>query len=168
MRPSDVRLLWANVDKFKHATNWEPTIPFEKTMADLLEYWRDLLLVITGVRMEAIEAEPSLEEHMRAHAARLTARQATDVIRSLTSHEPGARYNLPTSLPFELGYVSASLALQGGGPPGRDSQLDVLPSASASARCPALRAECARCRCSLRANFPTAGRLRSGVIRHLA
>jgi GDP-4-dehydro-6-deoxy-D-mannose reductase len=41
MRPSDVRLLWANVDKFKRATGWEATIPFEKTMADLLEYWRD-------------------------------------------------------------------------------------------------------------------------------
>jgi GDP-4-dehydro-6-deoxy-D-mannose reductase len=41
MRPSDVRLLWANVDKFKSATGWEPTIPFEQTMADLLEYWRD-------------------------------------------------------------------------------------------------------------------------------
>jgi GDP-4-dehydro-6-deoxy-D-mannose reductase len=41
MRPSDVRLLWANVDKFKNATGWEPTIPFEQTMADLLEYWRD-------------------------------------------------------------------------------------------------------------------------------
>jgi GDP-4-dehydro-6-deoxy-D-mannose reductase len=40
MRPSDVRLLWANVDKFKAATGWEPTIPFEQTMADLLEYWR--------------------------------------------------------------------------------------------------------------------------------
>lgn len=41
MRPSDVRLLWANVDKFKAATGWEPTIPFEQTMADLLEYWRE-------------------------------------------------------------------------------------------------------------------------------
>ena len=41
MRPSDVRLLWANVDKFKAATGWQPTIPFEQTMADLLEYWRD-------------------------------------------------------------------------------------------------------------------------------
>lgn len=40
LRPSDVTLLWANVDKFKRATGWEPTIPFEKTMADLLEYWR--------------------------------------------------------------------------------------------------------------------------------
>jgi GDP-4-dehydro-6-deoxy-D-mannose reductase len=41
LRPSDVRLLWANVDKFKAATGWEPTIPFEKTMDDLLGYWRE-------------------------------------------------------------------------------------------------------------------------------
>jgi GDP-4-dehydro-6-deoxy-D-mannose reductase len=41
MRPSDVRLLWANVDKFRKATAWEPTIPFDQTMADLLGYWRE-------------------------------------------------------------------------------------------------------------------------------
>jgi GDP-4-dehydro-6-deoxy-D-mannose reductase len=41
LRPSDVRLLLANVDKFKAATGWEPTIPFEQTMADLLGYWRE-------------------------------------------------------------------------------------------------------------------------------
>ncbi len=41
MRPSDVALLWANVDKFRAATDWEPTIPFQKTMEDLLEYWRE-------------------------------------------------------------------------------------------------------------------------------
>ncbi|MDQ3810501.1 MAG: GDP-mannose 4,6-dehydratase [Chloroflexota bacterium] len=40
LRPSDVRLLLANVDKFKKATAWEPMIPFEQTMADLLGYWR--------------------------------------------------------------------------------------------------------------------------------
>lgn len=41
MRPSDVALLWANVDKFRSRTGWEPTIPFEQTMADLLAYWRE-------------------------------------------------------------------------------------------------------------------------------
>jgi GDP-4-dehydro-6-deoxy-D-mannose reductase len=46
MRPSDVRLLWANVDKFKAATDWEPVIPFEQTMRDLLEYWRDRVRVL--------------------------------------------------------------------------------------------------------------------------
>jgi GDP-4-dehydro-6-deoxy-D-mannose reductase len=40
MRPSDVKLLWADVTKFKQATGWEPSIPFERTMADLLDYWR--------------------------------------------------------------------------------------------------------------------------------
>jgi GDP-4-dehydro-6-deoxy-D-mannose reductase len=45
MRPSDVRLLWANVDKFRTATTWEPKIPFEQTMADLLQYWRDRVRV---------------------------------------------------------------------------------------------------------------------------
>jgi GDP-4-dehydro-6-deoxy-D-mannose reductase len=47
LRPSDVRLLWANVDKFKAATGWEPTIPFEQTMADLLGYWRERVSLLT-------------------------------------------------------------------------------------------------------------------------
>src|SRR5438874_8110971 len=46
MRPSDVRLLWANVDKFKQATDWEPMIPFEQTMADLVGYWRERVRVL--------------------------------------------------------------------------------------------------------------------------
>ena len=40
MRPSDVMLLWADYSKFHQATGWEPDIPFEVTMADLLQYWR--------------------------------------------------------------------------------------------------------------------------------
>jgi GDP-4-dehydro-6-deoxy-D-mannose reductase len=43
MRPSDVPLLVGNCDKFKQATGWEPTIPFEKTMSDLLNYWREIV-----------------------------------------------------------------------------------------------------------------------------
>lgn len=46
-RPSDVKLLLANVDKFKQDTGWEPTIPFEKTMADLLDYWRERVRLLT-------------------------------------------------------------------------------------------------------------------------
>ncbi len=46
MRPSDVRLLWANVDKFQSATGWEPVIPFDQTMADLLGYWRERVRVL--------------------------------------------------------------------------------------------------------------------------
>jgi GDP-4-dehydro-6-deoxy-D-mannose reductase len=40
MRPSDLPLLLGDNSKFKLATGWEPTIPFEKTMADLMDYWR--------------------------------------------------------------------------------------------------------------------------------
>jgi GDP-4-dehydro-6-deoxy-D-mannose reductase len=43
MRPSDVELLMGDASKFRRATGWEPTIPFERTMADLFEYWRERL-----------------------------------------------------------------------------------------------------------------------------
>lgn len=43
LRPSDVTILWADATKFKQQTGWEPQIPFEKTMADLLDYWRKKL-----------------------------------------------------------------------------------------------------------------------------
>jgi GDP-4-dehydro-6-deoxy-D-mannose reductase len=41
MRPSDVEILKGDCSKFKRQTGWEPTIPFEKTMEDLLNYWRE-------------------------------------------------------------------------------------------------------------------------------
>jgi GDP-4-dehydro-6-deoxy-D-mannose reductase len=40
MRPSDVTLLVGDCGKFRAATAWEPTIPFEVTLKDLLEHWR--------------------------------------------------------------------------------------------------------------------------------
>ena len=41
MRPSDVRVLLGDNTKFQEATQWSPTLSFEKTMEDLLNYWRD-------------------------------------------------------------------------------------------------------------------------------
>jgi GDP-4-dehydro-6-deoxy-D-mannose reductase len=41
MRPSDVLALQADTTKFREATGWEPTIPFEQTLWDTLEYWRE-------------------------------------------------------------------------------------------------------------------------------
>lgn len=41
MRPSDVPLLEADPSKFREATGWEPQIPFETTLHDSLEYWRE-------------------------------------------------------------------------------------------------------------------------------
>ncbi len=41
MRPSDVELLLGDNTKFVKQTGWKPEIPFEKTMEDLLNYWRE-------------------------------------------------------------------------------------------------------------------------------
>jgi GDPmannose 4,6-dehydratase len=40
MRPLDADLQVPDTAKFKGHTGWEPLIPFEKTMQDLLDYWR--------------------------------------------------------------------------------------------------------------------------------
>ena len=41
LRPIDADLQVPNCEKFKKHTGWEPVIPFEKTMDDFLEYWRN-------------------------------------------------------------------------------------------------------------------------------
>lgn len=43
LRPSDLPKLEGSYDKLKSATGWEPKIPFEQTMKDLLDYWREKL-----------------------------------------------------------------------------------------------------------------------------
>jgi len=40
LRPIDADLQVPDITKFKAHTGWTPEIPFEKTMDDLLEYWR--------------------------------------------------------------------------------------------------------------------------------
>jgi len=40
LRPSDVPLLIGDSSKFVKRTGWKPEIPFEKTLEDLLDYWR--------------------------------------------------------------------------------------------------------------------------------
>lgn len=41
LRPLDADLQVPDTAKFKKHTGWEPEIPFEKTMQDLLNYWRE-------------------------------------------------------------------------------------------------------------------------------
>lgn len=43
IRPSDVTLQIPCIDKFKKETGWEPEIPLEKTLQDMLNYWREEL-----------------------------------------------------------------------------------------------------------------------------
>ncbi|MCK4773253.1 MAG: GDP-mannose 4,6-dehydratase, partial [Candidatus Krumholzibacteria bacterium] len=40
LRPSDVPRLLGDCSKFKKDTGWQPTIPFETTLNDMLAYWR--------------------------------------------------------------------------------------------------------------------------------
>jgi GDPmannose 4,6-dehydratase len=41
LRPLDADLQVPDTTKFRIHTGWEPEIPFEKTMQDLLDYWRE-------------------------------------------------------------------------------------------------------------------------------
>ncbi|MEO8503114.1 MAG: GDP-mannose 4,6-dehydratase [Acidobacteriota bacterium] len=41
LRPSDVEVLLGDSSKFRADTGWEPRIPFDTTVRDLLDYWRD-------------------------------------------------------------------------------------------------------------------------------
>ena len=41
LRPIDADLQVPDTKKFQAHTGWSPEIPFEKTMNDLLNYWRE-------------------------------------------------------------------------------------------------------------------------------
>lgn len=43
LRPSDVTLQIPSTEKFSKETGWKPEIPLEKTLRDILDYWRDEL-----------------------------------------------------------------------------------------------------------------------------
>ena len=40
LRPSDVMVLEGDATKVRKTTSWEPEIPLERTLRDLLGYWR--------------------------------------------------------------------------------------------------------------------------------
>ena len=41
MRPSDVPVLVGDSTKFRKQTGWKPEIPFEKTLKNIMDYWRE-------------------------------------------------------------------------------------------------------------------------------
>ena len=41
IRPSDISILEGDFSKFRKKTGWKPKIPLEKTLKDLLNYWRE-------------------------------------------------------------------------------------------------------------------------------
>lgn len=43
LRPGEIPVILGDPTRFKEATGWEPTIPLEQTLSDLLNYWREVL-----------------------------------------------------------------------------------------------------------------------------
>ena len=41
LRPSDVEILIGDSSKFRADTGWEPQVPFEQTLRDTLDFWRE-------------------------------------------------------------------------------------------------------------------------------
>jgi GDP-4-dehydro-6-deoxy-D-mannose reductase len=41
LRPSDVPIIYCDPGKLKACTGWQPTISFEQSLCDVLEYWRE-------------------------------------------------------------------------------------------------------------------------------
>lgn len=41
VRPTDEKMIIGNIDKLKADTGWKQMIPMEKTIADMLDYWRE-------------------------------------------------------------------------------------------------------------------------------
>jgi GDP-4-dehydro-6-deoxy-D-mannose reductase len=41
LRPSDVPILQGDCSKFRKDTGWKPEIPFEQTLKDIVDYWRN-------------------------------------------------------------------------------------------------------------------------------
>ena len=41
LRPSDVMILEGDPSKIEKATGWKAEIPFERTLTELLDYWRE-------------------------------------------------------------------------------------------------------------------------------
>jgi len=44
LRPSDVQILWGDNTKFCKQTGWKPEIPFDQTIKDIFEYWKERLV----------------------------------------------------------------------------------------------------------------------------
>jgi GDP-4-dehydro-6-deoxy-D-mannose reductase len=40
-RPADTPVAYGSAERFHRQTGWEPEIPFEQTLRDVLEYWRE-------------------------------------------------------------------------------------------------------------------------------
>ena len=83
----------------------------QQLTTQLLDYWQALLLHVAGAD-GANSVDPSLEAPLCAQAARLSAKIVVGMLQALTDAEFSPRFNVPATLPFEVGYVQAASALE--------------------------------------------------------
>lgn len=55
LRPSDVPVLLGDASKIRKAVGWQPELPFEQTLRDVLHYWRGRTSLAGRVRAPAAE-----------------------------------------------------------------------------------------------------------------
>jgi DNA polymerase III subunit gamma/tau len=84
-------------------------------LRQLVDYWRVLLLQVTGLPPGELDMDPALRELVGTHAKGLDEGDVLGVLHALTSQEFSGKYNVPASLPFEVGYVEAAISLRGEG-----------------------------------------------------
>lgn len=77
-----------------------------------VEYWRALLLRVAGAAQRELSVDPALAEHLGRDAGRLSESQIVAVLRAIVDQDFSSKFNVPAQLPFEVGYVQASLALR--------------------------------------------------------
>lgn len=51
-RPADAPVVYGSADKFRRHTGWEPHIPIEQTVEDVLTYWREQVRKSAGVQVD--------------------------------------------------------------------------------------------------------------------
>ncbi|MGB9606406.1 MAG: GDP-mannose 4,6-dehydratase, partial [Bryobacteraceae bacterium] len=52
LRPSDIPVIACDSTRFRRRTGWEPRIPLEESLRDILEYWRRQVRAQTGMGSE--------------------------------------------------------------------------------------------------------------------
>jgi DNA polymerase-3 subunit gamma/tau len=79
--------------------------------AQLVQYWRNVLLRVAGAPLPALSIDPALDDSLQKHAASLDRSQVVALLRALADGDFGTKFNVPPELPLQVGYVEAALAV---------------------------------------------------------
>ena len=63
MRPSDVPELRCDFEKFNSITGWEPVIPIEETLKDLVDFWRQKIAITRRSKMNIVSGSEQKRWH---------------------------------------------------------------------------------------------------------